>query len=36
MFPPLGLQYIQASVEARTPWKAEIYDPVLDDLDFPD
>jgi len=35
-FPPLGLQYIQASVEARTPWKAEIYDPVLDDLDFPD
>ena len=36
VFPPLGLQYIQASVEARTPWKAEIYDPVLDDLDFPD
>jgi len=36
VFPPLGLQYIQASVEARTPWKAEIYDPVIDDLDFPD
>ncbi len=35
-FPPLGLQYIQASVEKRTPWKAEIYDPVVDDLDYPD
>ncbi len=35
-FPPLGLQYIQASVEARTPFKAEIYDPVVDDLDYPD
>jgi radical SAM superfamily enzyme YgiQ (UPF0313 family) len=35
-FPPLGLQYIQASVEARTPWKAEIYDPVVDNLDYPD
>ncbi len=36
VFPPLGLQYVQASVEAHTPWKAEIYDPVLDDLDYPD
>ena len=35
-FPPLGLQYIQASVEKRTPWKAEIYDPVVDDLDYGD
>ena len=35
-FPPLGLQYVQASVEARTPFKAEIYDPVVDDLDYPD
>ncbi|MEE2751134.1 MAG: radical SAM protein [Myxococcota bacterium] len=36
IFPPLGLQDIQASVEKFTPWKAEIYDPVLDDLDYPD
>ena len=35
-FPPLGLMYIQAAVEKRTSWKAEIYDPVVDDLDFPD
>ena len=35
-FPPLGLQYVQASVEARTGFKAEIFDPVVDDLDFPD
>jgi len=35
-FPPLGLMYIQASVEKRTPWKAEIYDPVVDNLDYPD
>ncbi len=35
-FPPLGLMYVQASVEARTPFKAEIYDPVVDDLDYPD
>ena len=35
-FPPLGLQYIQASVESRTSWKAEIYDPVVDNLDYPD
>jgi radical SAM superfamily enzyme YgiQ (UPF0313 family) len=35
-FPPLGLMYIQAAVEKRTNWKAEIFDPVVDDLDFPD
>jgi anaerobic magnesium-protoporphyrin IX monomethyl ester cyclase len=35
-FPPLGLMYLQASVEKRTPWRAEIFDPVVDDLDYPD
>ncbi|MCB9764702.1 MAG: radical SAM protein [Alphaproteobacteria bacterium] len=35
-FPPLGLMYIQASVEGRTPYTAEIYDPVVDNLDYPD
>ena len=35
-FPPLGLMYMQASVEARTPFRAEVYDPVVDDLDYPD
>lgn len=35
-FPPLGLMYIQAAVEKRTPWTAEIYDPVVDDLDYPE
>jgi len=35
-FPPLGLMYIQAAVEKRTKWKAEIYDPVVDNLDYPD
>ncbi len=35
-FPPLGLMYIQAAVEKRTPYKAEIYDPVVEDLDYPD
>lgn len=35
-FPPLGLMYMQASVEARTPFRAEVYDPVIDDLDYPD
>lgn len=34
-FPPLGLMYLQASVEKRTPFKAEICDPVVDDLDYP-
>jgi len=35
-FPPLGLMYIQAAVEKRSGYKAEIYDPVVDDLDYPD
>jgi radical SAM superfamily enzyme YgiQ (UPF0313 family) len=34
-FPPLGLMYIQAAVEKRSGYKAEIYDPVVDDLDYP-
>ncbi|MCK6505079.1 B12-binding domain-containing radical SAM protein [Myxococcota bacterium] len=32
-FPPLGLMYLQASLEKRTPHKAEIYDAVVDDMD---
>ena len=35
-FPPLGLMYIQAAVEKRSGYKAEICDPVVDDLDYPD
>ena len=35
-FPPLGLMYLQSAVEKQTPWKAEIYDPVVDNLDFPE
>ncbi len=35
-FPPLGLMYIQAAIEKRSAYKAEIYDPVVDDLDYPD
>jgi anaerobic magnesium-protoporphyrin IX monomethyl ester cyclase len=35
-FPPLGLMYLQASLEKRTPWRAEIFDPVVDDLDYPE
>jgi radical SAM superfamily enzyme YgiQ (UPF0313 family) len=35
-FPPLGLMYIQAAVEKRSQYKAEIVDPVIDDLDYPD
>ena len=35
-FPPLGLMYLQSSVEKRTPWRAEIFDAVVDDLDYPD
>ena len=34
-FPPLGLMYIQAAIEKRSSYKAEIYDPVVDDLDYP-
>ena len=35
-FPPLGLMYVQAAIEKRSGFKAEIYDPVVDDLDYPD
>ncbi len=35
-FPPLGLMYIQSSMEKRTPYRAEIFDPVVDNLDYPD
>ncbi len=35
-FPPLGLMYIQAAVEKRSPYKVEICDPVVDDLDYPE
>jgi anaerobic magnesium-protoporphyrin IX monomethyl ester cyclase len=35
-FPPLGLMYLQASLEKRTPFRAEIFDPVVDDLDYPE
>jgi radical SAM superfamily enzyme YgiQ (UPF0313 family) len=35
-FPPLGLMYIQAAIEKRSGYKAEIFDPVVDDLDYPE
>ena len=35
-FPPLGLMHIQAGVEKRSSFKAEIVDPVIDNLDYPD
>ena len=35
-FPPLGLMYIQAAVEKRSSYRAEIFDPVVDDLDYPE
>jgi radical SAM superfamily enzyme YgiQ (UPF0313 family) len=35
-FPPLGLMYIQAGIEKRSHYRAEIVDPVVDDLDYPD
>ena len=35
-FPPLGLMYLQASLEKRTHHRAEIYDAVVDDMDHPD
>ena len=35
-FPPLGLMYIQAAIEKRSKYLAEIFDPVVDDLDFPE
>ncbi|MCB9760888.1 MAG: cobalamin B12-binding domain-containing protein [Alphaproteobacteria bacterium] len=35
-FPPLALMYLQAAVEKYTPFQAEIYDGVVDDLDHQD
>ncbi len=35
-FPPLGLMYLQASLEKRTHHRAEIYDAIVDDLDHPE
>lgn len=35
-FPPLGLMHIQAAVEKRSNYKAEIVDPVVENLDYPD
>jgi radical SAM superfamily enzyme YgiQ (UPF0313 family) len=35
-FPPLGLMYLQASVEKWTSERCEIFDPVVDDLDYPE
>ena len=35
-FPPLGLMQVQAAIEKRSSYRAEIYDPVVDDLDYPD
>jgi radical SAM superfamily enzyme YgiQ (UPF0313 family) len=35
-FPPLGLMYIQAAVEKRSHYTAEIIDPVIDDIDYPE
>lgn len=35
-FPPLGLMHIQAAVEKRSHYVADICDPVVDDLDYPD
>jgi len=32
-FPPLGLMYLQASLEKRSPHRCEIYDAVVDDMD---
>ena len=35
-FPPLGLMHIQAAIEKRSHYVADICDPVVDDLDYPD
>ncbi len=35
-FPPLGLMYLQAAVEKRTSFRAELFDAVVDDLDHHD
>jgi len=36
IFPPLGLMHIQAAIEKRSNYIAEIVDPVVDNLDYPD
>ena len=35
-FPPLGLMYLQASLEKHTSHRAEIFDAVVDNLDHPE
>lgn len=35
-FPPLGLMYLQASIEKFTPFRADIFDPTTDNLDYPE
>ena len=35
-FPPLGLMTVQAAIEKRSSYIAEIVDPVVDDLDYPE
>ncbi len=35
-FPPLGPMYLQASIEKRTPWRADLLDATVDDMDHPD
>ena len=35
-FPPLGLMHVQAAIEKRSNYKAEIIDPVIENLDYPD
>lgn len=35
-FPPLGLMHIQSGIEKRSSYKAEICDPVIENLDYPD
>jgi len=35
-FPPLGLMYLQASLEKRTHHRAEIFDCTVGNLDYPD
>ena len=36
LFSPLGLMYIQAAIEKRSNYRAEIVDPVVEDYDYPD
>jgi radical SAM superfamily enzyme YgiQ (UPF0313 family) len=35
-FPPLALMYLQASIEKRTPHRAEVFDAIVDDMDHPE